>query len=452
MIPALRPSLAPLLACSIGSAAAQQADPPESLIPAAARLQAEQEAKGWLLHGQATFVWQYAPAFPSPYQGGSSLTPGDQARQTFSTDFILGRKLWEGAEVIVNPQIFRGFGLSQGVGAAAFPNGEAFKIGSDQPQIYFARLFLRQTFALSQDTVPGDPDDPLHFNQPLPRERITLSAGKFSLFDFFDDNKYAHDPRTQFLNWSLVAATGFDFAADARGLANGFVAEYDNGAWGLRGGAFMVASRVNSLELDAEPPRHFQLAFEVDRFFKIGGRPGAVRLLYGFQQTASQSYDALVATGFANQDRNPAGSSVKHMLAANFEQEIFDDIGLFGRLSWNDGQSQSWMYTEQDRAVSLGLSFGGANWGRPKDTIGLATNVGWISDAHRRFLEAGGIGFITGDGRLNYAPEWLTELYYDVRLAPGINAALDYQYLANPGYNADRGPVHILALRLHAQF
>ncbi len=127
------------------------------------------------------------------------------------------------------------------------------------------------------------------------------------------------------------------------------------------------------------------------------------------------------------------------MLAANFEQEIFDDIGLFGRLSWNDGQSQSWMYTEQDRAVSLGLSFGGANWGRPKDTIGLATNVGWISDAHRRFLEAGGIGFITGDGRLNYAPEWLTELYYDVRLAPGINAALDYQYLANPGYNADRG-------------
>lgn len=452
MIPASRPFLALLLACAAGSAAAQTAGPPESLIPAAARLQQEQEAKGWLLHGQATFVMQYAPAFSSPYQGGSSLTPGDQARQTLSTDFIVGRKLWEGGEVIVNPQIFRGFGLSNGVGAAAFPNGEAFKTGGEQPQIFFAHLFLRQTFALSADTVPGDPEDLLRFNEPLARERITISAGKFSLFDFFDDNKYAHDARTQFLNWAMVAGAAFDFAADARGLANGIVAEYDNGTWGLRAGAFMVASRVNSLELDGEPLRHFQLAVEVDRFFKLGDRPGAVRLLYGFSRTASQSWDTLVAGGFYSQDRNPGGSSAKHMLAFNFEQEIADDIGIFGRASWNDGQSQNWMYTEQDTALSLGLSFGGNRWGRPKDTVGIATNIGWISDAHRRFLQAGGIGFIAGDGALNYRPEWASEVYYDVRVAPGLNIGLDYQYIANPGYNADRGPVHVLALRLHAQF
>jgi high affinity Mn2+ porin len=441
-----------LLFLRMGEAAAEPAALSEALILSGAKLQADLETRGWLLHGQATFIMQAAPAFPSPYQGASSLTPGDQARQTFSTDFILGRKLWEGAEIIVDSQIFRGFGLSNTLGVAAFPNGEAVRLGGDLPQIYFARLFLRQTFALSEDTVTGDPEDLLHFNNPMPRERVTLSAGKFSLFDFFDDNKYAHDPRTQFLNWAMVGATAYDFAADSRGLTNGIVAEYDNGTWGLRAGAFMVSAHPNGLDFDPEPFRNNQFAFEIDRFFKFAERPGAVRLLYGFQRTASQPYDTLIANGFANQDRNPAGSSSKHMLIVNFEQEIAEDIGVFGRFSWNDGQSQSWMYSEQDRAASLGMSIGGSRWGRAKDTVGLASNIGGLSDAHRRFLEAGGIGFLTGDGRLNYAPEWVNEIYYNARLAPGVNAALDYQYIVNPAYNADRGPVHVFSLRLHSQF
>jgi high affinity Mn2+ porin len=160
----------------------------------------------------------------------------------------------------------------------------------------------------------------------------------------------------------------------------------------------------------------------------------------------------LFANGFETFDKNPTGYRMKHMLALNVEQALTDDLGVFARLSWNDGRTQNWMYTEMDRAISGGLSLRGLRWNRPDDTVGLAGNIGWISEGRRRYLEAGGIGFITGDGRLNYAPEWITEAYYDMRVAPGFNVALNYQLVVNPAYNADRGPVNVFALRTRIAF
>jgi high affinity Mn2+ porin len=213
-----------------------------------------------------------------------------------------------------------------------------------------------------------------------------------------------------------------------------------------------VARRVNGLFLDPAPTRAWQVLGEVDRFYRFNDRPGAVRLIYGASRTRQSTWGELFANGFETFDKNPSGYRLKHMLALNVEQELADDLGAFARLSWNDGRTQNWMYTEMDRAVSAGLSLRGLRWNRPEDTVGLATNVGWISSGRRRYLEAGGIGFITGDGRLNYAPEWVTETYYNMRVAPGLNLALNYQLAVNPAYNADRGPVHLLAVRTRIAF
>jgi high affinity Mn2+ porin len=426
---------------------AEEPGAPEALFPELEAGRVRLEAAGWLLRGSATFIGQFHPGFRSRYEGRVSMAPGAVQANTFSADLVIGRRLWHGAEFIIDGQISRGFGFSNARGAAAFPNGEAFRLGSEGIKGYVPRAFFRQTIALGT-TMEESEDDPFRFAGALPRERLTITAGKFSIWDIFDDNRYAHDPRTQFQNWAFIGAGAFDFAADARGYTNGLAVEYDDGNWGLRLGALQVAREQNSLALDPNPLRGWQALVQLDRFWRIEDRPGAVRLLYGASRTNSVNYRDLIPVNFdeaaSEQLRN---YRVKHNLVLNFEQALTADLGMFGRLSWNDGRSQSWMFTEQDRAVSLGLSLRGARWGRPDDTVGLATNVGWLSGSHRRFLAEGGIGFITGDGRLRYAPEVATELYYDIRVAPGVNFGLDYQLLVNPAYNADRGPISIFSVR-----
>jgi high affinity Mn2+ porin len=424
----------------------------EALLPGLAAWQERLEAEGWLLHGQSTFVEQGHPGFPSPYRGENSMQAKAMQRNTLSLDMVIGRRLWSGAEFVIDPQVSRGFGLSGTRGAAAFPNGEAFRTGSEGPAAYVTRAFLRQTIALSGDTVAAD-GDPYRFAAPLPRERITLTIGKIAVFDIFDDNRYAHDPRTQFLNWAFVSAGAFDFANDAKGYTNGAAVEWDNGAWGLRAGALQVAKRINSLSLDPQPLRGYQVLLQADRFYTLGGRPGAVRLLGGWSQTRSQSYAALLGGDIGQTETNLRGGTAgKAMLVLNAEQELADELGAFARLSWNDGRTQQWMYTEMDWAASAGLVVGGARWGRDADAVGLAGNIAGLSGRHRRFIAAGGAGFIIGDGRLSYRPEVAVEAYYALGVAPGTVLTADAQLIVNPAYNADRGPIPVLALRLRTAF
>lgn len=442
----------PALGQGFGSPAVGNSGPPsDALFPALAEYQDRLEEAGWILRGQGTFVLQGQAGFRSPYRSDASLRPAAQARNTTSIDLVLGRRLWDGAEAIVDVSVTRGFGLSNSVGVAAFPNNEAFRLGTTEPYVYTPRAFVRQTIGFSADTVPYDGDS-LRFEGALPRQRITITAGKFGVWDIFDDNKYAHDPRTQFLNWGLVGGAAFDYAADARGWTEGIAVEYDDGAWGVRTGAFRVPRRANGLFLDTALTRGWQVLGEVDRFYEVGGRPGAVRLIYGATRARQSSWGEISENGFDTYYQNPSGYRLKHNATLNIEQEITADLGAFARLSWSDGRIQNFMFTQMDRAASGGLSLRGAQWGRPADTVGLATNVGWLSTGQRRYLEAGGIGFIVGDGRLNYRPEVVTETYYDMRVASGINAALNYQLVVNPGYNRDRGPVHVFALRLRTAF
>ncbi len=433
-------------------------EPGEALFPSLDEALRRGEAAGWLLHGQATFVEQGHPAFASPYRGESSLQPKAMQRNTFSADLILGRRLWQGAEVIVNPEVIRGFGLSGTRGVAAFPNGEAFRIGSETPAGFVPRAFVRQTIGLSVDTVAQE-SDPLRFAGPIARERLTITLGKFSIFDIFDDNRYAHDPRSQFLNWAFVSAGAFDWANDAKGFTNGLALEWEDGRWGLRAGGFQVARRLNSLALDPQPMQGHQGVLQLDRFWHIGDRDGAVRLVGGLSRTRSSTWNDLVGGDIGATLVQPQGRyAEKRMAALNAEQELAPGIGGFVRLSWNDGRSQNWMYTEMDRAASAGLAFDGSLWGRGAealhsgDTAGIAANIGTLSAPHRRFLAAGGFGFITGDGQLRYRPELVMEAYYDRHISYGLHAALDAQIIANPAYNADRGPVAVLGLRLRSAF
>ncbi|MDB5378272.1 MAG: Porin [Rubritepida sp.] len=425
--------------------------PEESLIPSLAAKQDRLEELGWMLRGQATFILQGQAGFPSPYRAAGSLTPAAQARNTLSTDLIFGRRLWQGADVIFNPSVTRGFGLSNSTGAAAFPNGEAFRLGTMEPNFFVPRVFFRQTIGLSGDTVPTD-NDPLRFSEPMARERITITIGKFAVWDIFDDNRYAHDARTQFMNWALVGGGGFDYAADARGFTEGFAVEWENGNWAVRGGAFRVARQVNGLFLDPSVTRGFQALVSLERFWSFGERAGAVRFIYGASRSRQSRWNEIDPSNPSTFDLNPHSYRLKHNVTISADQQITEDFGVFGRLSWNDGLTQNWMFTEMDRAVSVGGALTGQRWNRPNDTVGLGTNIGWISAGRRRYLEAGGIGFITGDGRLNYRPEWVTELYYDARVAPGVNMAVGYQLLLNPAYNADRGPVNVFSLRLRTAF
>ena len=435
-----------------GSAGTANVGPPEdALIPSLAATQDRLEEQGWLLRGQATFILQGHPRFRSPYRGEGSLAPAANARNTFSSDLILGRRLWEGAEFIVNPQVTRGFGLSNSTGIAAYPNNEAFRLGSTEPTIFVPRILLRQTLGLSADTVPNE-DDPLRFTAPLPRQRITITIGKMSVWDIFDDNRYAHDARTQFLNWALVGAGGFDFAADARGWTPGAAVEYDDGAWGLRAGIFQVPRQVNGLFMDPALTRAWSAMLQADRFWSVGERPGAIRLLGGVTRARMSQWGEIERNGPDSFDINPAGYRRKLMAALNAEQEVAEGIGLFARLSWNDGRTQNWSFTEMDRAVSGGISINGARWDRPRDTVGLGGNIGWISEGRRRYLANGGIGFITGDGRLSAGPEYALETYYAARVLPGVDVTGNYQLVANPAYNRDRGPVHLFALRLRTAF
>jgi len=411
------------------------------------------EQAGWLLRGQSTLTLQGKPRIRSRYRGENSLSPGAAWESTQSTDLVLGRRLWSGAEIIAVPSFTRGRGLSDARGLAAGASQEAFHGGTVGTSSSLTRLFVRQTIDISYDAYGRD-DDPMRFTEPLAIERIVLTAGKFAAWDFFDNNRFAHDPRGQFMNWAMVGTGAFDIAGDAAGYTHGAVAEWENGIWAVRAGAFQVARNQGSGFLDENIGRAWQGLLQLDRFWYLGRFGGALRILGGASRTRSARYGDLTRA-LADPDADPEklrGYRTKAMLALNWEQQWNDSVGTFARLGWNDGKSQAWMFTEMDWSASAGLAVNGWSWERFGDTAGVAFNVGGLHAPQRRFLEAGGLGFVLGDGRLRYAPEVALEAYYDAEILPGLNAALGAQLIVNPGHNADRGPVPIAAFRLRAAF
>jgi high affinity Mn2+ porin len=410
----------------------------------------------WSLHFQSTGVWQGYPGFRSPFQGQNSLPGGGEARETLSATAFLGRKLpWQGGELYFNPEAQQGFGIGRTVGIAGFPNGEGGKAGFDTPKPNVARLFLRQTFGLggATETIA---DGANRLAGTLDVSRITVTAGKFAATDVFDDNQYAHDPRTTFLNWSLWEAAAWDYPADQKGYTDGVAVEFNQKSWALRGGWFLQPKIANDRDLETRFWRAFGAVTEFETRHEIAGRPGKLRFLVFANRAHMGNLGQAVA--LAAETGAPADIAAvrnyrwKAGFAVNLEQAVSDDLGVFSRLSWNDGRSETWAFTDVDRSLSLGASLKGTGWQRPQDTIGLAGAINELSTAHREFFAAGGLGTLIGDGRLNYAPEGIIETYYNCRVVEPASLTLDYQLVANPAYDQDRGPVHVFAVRLHVEF
>ncbi len=407
----------------------------------------------WSIHGQTTFIEQWHGDFSAPYSGVSSLDPDREDKHTASFTLFLGRSLWPGGEIYYNPEVTQGNGLSGTVGLAGFPNGEATRAGSNTPEYNTARLFLRQTFGLGgpAETVESD-NNQMAGSQDS--ERLTLTLGKLSAVDLFDGNTYSHDPRTQLLNWALMDNGAWDFPADTKGYTGGFTVDLKLAMRSLRWGIFMEPAEANGRPLDPHLRKAFGQAFEWEERYKTADRPGALRALLYWNRAHMGSYAEALQTGGPNPPdvtlsrryRSKAGAGL------NWEQELATGLGAFVRVGFNDGHNETWAFTEIDRTASGGLSLKGAPWHRPDDTLAIAVVANGLSSEHRRYLAAGGHGFIVGDGALSYGAEEILETNYDWKAARWLALAADLQFVAHPGYNRDRGPVAIFALRLHAEF
>ncbi len=406
-------------------------------------------------HVQATIVGQGNAAFHEPYDGPNSLNGGGDLRETFDLTGYIGVSPWRGMELWANPEIDQGFGLRNTLGAAGFPSAEAYKVGKKAPYFRLQRLFLRQTIDLGGESADVKPDLNV-LGATHTADRLTITIGKFSVGDIFDQNKYAHDPQNDFLNWTAVDLGTFDYAADAWGYTYGGAVELAVGKWTGRFGLFDLSTVPNSVTLETGF-RQYQVVGEVERRVTIHGHPGAIRLTGWLSHGNFARLDDAVAFAAAHggpPDPTPVRAFRNRSgIGIDAEQEVSDTVGVFLRAGLGDGSSEAVEFTDIDRSVSGGVSVTGAKWGRKDDRAALAVIVNDISAARRRYLAAGGLGILVGDGRLPHpGPEFIAETYYDLALVRGISLAADAQLIVNPAYNRDRGPVPVFGVRAHAQF
>ncbi|HUO87835.1 MAG TPA: carbohydrate porin [Rhizomicrobium sp.] len=406
----------------------------------------------WSVHGQMTNVWLFQPGFTAPYTGPNSLDPRAKARETFDATLFVGVRLFDGFEIYANPEIDQGFGLSNTLGVAGYPSGEAYKVGKSNPYVRLQRLFGRLTIDLGGETQHLEADA----NQIAgdhAADDIVVTFGKLSAADIFDANTYAHDPKTDFLNWSIVDSGAYDYAADAWGYTYGVAAEWNQDWWTLRAGLFDLSKVPNTTELETDFSQ-FEIVAEAEARLALWGRAGKVKLLGYINRGRMGSYREAVALAAATAS-TPDTALVRRYasragLALVLEQPLTDDFAAFARLSYDDGSKEAYEFTEINRSLVVGLSLHGSPWNRPHDTVGLALALNGISAAAQSYFAAGGLGILIGDGRLpHYGAETIVEAYYSAQVFDELSAGLDYQFIANPAYNEDRGPVSVLGARLH---
>ena len=404
---------------------------------------------------QATYIGQLKPAFNAPYSGDNSLLPGRETGHSGSFTAFLGYRPWAGGELHFNPEVIQ-LGVFSGLhGLGGLTNSEQQKTSGRKPKSYRARAFLRQTvgFGGGQDAVESSA---LQLAGMVDRRRLVVTVGNISVLDLFDNNAYAHDPRTQFLNWSFLAHGSYDYVGDARGYSNGAALEYYHDDWVVRVGRFMGPRESNGLALDSRLSIHHGDQVEMEHSHILHDQPGKVRILaFRNREKMGNFADAIAfaqASGGVPDVGNVRRDNIKVGFGVNIEQSLRSDIGVFARASWADGKSETYSFTEIENSVSAGVAVKGDGWGRAKDTLGLAVAQNGLNKTHREYLALGGLGAFIGDGQLNYRPERIAEVYYNVHLLGASAMALGYQRIANPAYNADRGPVNVFSVRLHTDF
>jgi high affinity Mn2+ porin len=410
----------------------------------------------WNLYFQATSIGQTHPSFLSPYSSPFSLVGYREAEASLTTTLFLGLRLAENTQLYFDPEVAGGRGFSNTNGVANFPNGEMPRVTVATPKPYLARLYITQDFGFGDEREKIESDaNQLGGTRPMTRYSITV--GRFSLTDFFDFNRYTHDPRTQFMGWAIMYNGAWDYPADTRGYTWGWVHEFHTKNWSFRYASAAMPRVANGLRFDRQIFRNRGDVFEGDHRYEIRGHEGAVRILHYRNHANAGTYAESLALAAATNTtpdimatRHPG--TLKYGFGLSADQEIRKGIGVFGRLGWNDGRTQSFVFTAMDRLATAGVSVNGAFWKRPDDTAAAEVTTAGISGVHATYLSRGGFDFLIGDGALRYGRETIPEVYYSARVLPWFYTSFDLQHITNPAYNRDRGPVWVLSLRLHMEF
>ncbi len=411
------------------------------------------------ISGQANFIFQAHNPFHSPYSGTNSF----QSRVEMTAlsrvlTLYTGIKLTRWTEFIFNAEEAGGKGLSEALGIAAFTNLDVVRNPTLGQDVYAARYFIHQTFPLTADRVDEDPN-PFYLQKSLPRKRIEFIMGKMGLVDFFDLNSVGSDSHLQFTNWAIDNNGAYDYAANTRGYTIAAILSYTGPKLEVRYGEALMPTvangidlqidlrkaRADNLELDWKPQWFQGLETHIRplAYLNHANMGDYGQAIVGYQQGVTSVPDI---TLYRHQD------SLKQGFGLNLEQGLPANFRAFMRAGWNEGHKESFAYTEMNSTLAFGFELIGDAWGRKEDQIGSAFETGGISTKHRQYLALGGLGFILGDGRLNYGREEVSETYYNAHLISGLYMAVQLSFVNNPGYNRDRGPVVVPGVRAHVDF
>jgi high affinity Mn2+ porin len=405
----------------------------------------------WNLYYQATSVGQYHGTFHSPYSGAFSLQAYPERDVSLTTTLFLGLRLEKNTTLYFDPEIAGGRGFSNVNGLANSSNGELPRVASATPKPYIARLYISHDFGFGSVTENTESDE----NQlagPRPANRYTITVGRFTLTDFFDDNRYTHDPRTQFLGWGVMFDGAWDYPADVRGYTWGWVNELHLHNWSFRYASAAMPLVANGLRFDRRLFVNRGDVYEGE----YRGKKGTIRVFgYTNHANAGTYADSIQLAerngGTPDITATRRNGTLKYGFGVSADQELTKDFGVFVRLGWNDGKTESFAFTAIDRLATGGVSLAGRRWHRRFDTVAVEFTTSGISGVHALYLARGGYDFLIGDGTLQYGPEYIAETYYSARLFPGFFATFDLQHVTNPAYNEDRGPVWISSIRLHLE-
>lgn len=412
--------------------------------------------------GQENTIYQMHGNFHSPYQGPNSFTAPFEYKASVVGTLMLGYQLntnprYE-TEVFYDEESAGGRGLSQALGLAGFTNLDVVRNPNLGLVPYTARAEIHQTIGLT-DKMVSQQRGPLALATEVPERRIEIRAGKFTLPDVLDQNAVLSDSHYQFMNWTIDDDGAWDYAADTRGYTVGADLEYQDRAWGVRYVLAFMPTVANGITLDWALRRARAQNAELEiRKGLLRGRDGSVRVLFYGNNAHMGDYREAVNRYLEGLTPTPEITSVekfgalKYGVGLNFEQDVTRRFRVGGRFGWNEGQQESFVYTEDDQTFEIGGDYAGSAWSRNLDKVGAAFVTNAIKKDHQKYLAYGGLGFLLGDGRLNYAREDILEAYYNAHAWRGLYFALDNQFIAHPGYNKDRGPVNVESVRMHLEF
>src|SRR5215831_14651149 len=435
---------------------ARETEPEVADDPAPAMFPHLETDRVWL-SGQANFIFQTHPPFHAAYSGGNSLSPNYEKATSRVLTLYTGLRVNNSTEFIVDMEEAGGAALSTGLGLAGNTNLDIVRNPSLSKAPYLARGIIHKVFALSQDKIKSDRSS-LSLFKELPRRRLEVRFGKFSMVDFFDQNSVGSDTHLQFTNWTVDNNGAYDYAADTRGYTVGVTADFEDRNWGFRFAEALLPKVANGIDLVWKPWQVHAENYEFEwRRGVIPHKAGVIRLL-GYTNFANMGIyrDQVIKSAAAATTPDITDHAwhitMKYGSGVNLEQDVSRYLTAFARFGWNDGRTESFAYTEVEQTFAEGLGASGAWWHRKQDRAGIAFVSNAIKKDHQNYLAAGGLGFLLGDGHLTYGRENILESYYTVHVWRGIYLAPGVQHINNPGYNRDRGPVVVPSFRAHVEF